>query len=31
MDDVDAFVVPLVLNLINDPISFVRQPAYEAV
>jgi hypothetical protein len=30
-DDTDAFVVPLILTLVCDPISFVRQPAFEAV
>jgi hypothetical protein len=29
--DTDAFVVPLALTLASDVISFVRQPAYEAV
>ena len=30
-EDVDAFIVPLALNLACDPISFVRQPSNEAV
>lgn len=30
-DDVDAFIVPIALNLAGDPIAFVRQPAFETL